>query len=166
MSETCAEFLIRRLSEWGIHRIYGYPGDGINGILGALDRAKDRMEFIQVRHEEMAAFMACAHAKFTDEVGVCLATSGPGAIHLLNGLYDARMDHVPVLAAPIPMRVPAPKPAHGRVRGVLVRAAEMVSEVRCEDHRLIPRITTTATVRWWATGNIAFSMRERDQETN
>lgn len=97
MSETCADFVTRRLSEWGITRIYGYPGDGINGFLGALDRAKDHMEFIQVRHEEMAAFMACAHAKFTGEVGVCLATSGPGAIHLLNGLYDAKMDHAPVL---------------------------------------------------------------------
>src|SRR5262249_3981826 len=74
------------------------PGDGINGILGALDRAKDRMHFVQARHEEMAAFMACAHAKFTGEVGVCAATSGPGAVHLLNGLYDARMDHQSVMA--------------------------------------------------------------------
>ena len=98
MSESCSDFLIERLGQWGVKRIYGYPGDGINGILGALDRAKDRMEFVQVRHEEMAAFMACAHAKFTGEVGVCLATSGPGAIHLLNGLYDAKLDHTPVLA--------------------------------------------------------------------
>ncbi|HEX3643620.1 MAG TPA: thiamine pyrophosphate-requiring protein, partial [Ktedonobacteraceae bacterium] len=79
-------------------RIYGYPGDGINGILGGLERNQELFEFIQVRHEEMAAFMATAHAKFTDEVGVCLATSGPGAIHLLNGLYDAKMDHQPVVA--------------------------------------------------------------------
>jgi pyruvate dehydrogenase (quinone) len=98
MAETTADFLLERLGDWGIRRIYGYPGDGINGILGALDRAKDRMHFVQVRHEEMAAFMACAHAKFTGEVGVCAATSGPGAIHLLNGLYDARMDHQPVVA--------------------------------------------------------------------
>jgi pyruvate dehydrogenase (quinone) len=98
MSEMVADFLIRRLSEWGIKRIYGYPGDGINGILGALHRASDFMDFIQVRHEEMSAFMACAHAKFTGEVGVCLATSGPGAIHLLNGLYDAQMDHQSVVA--------------------------------------------------------------------
>src|SRR5205814_10044499 len=83
---------------WGVHRIYGYPGDGINGIMGALERAEDDPRFIQVRHEEMAAFMACAHGKFTGEVGVCLATSGPGAIHLLNGRYDAKMDHAPVLA--------------------------------------------------------------------
>jgi pyruvate dehydrogenase (quinone) len=98
MSSTVADFFWKRMSEWGIKRIYGYPGDGINGLLGALDRAKDKFDFIQVRHEEMAAFMACAHAKFTGEVGVCLATSGPGAIHLLNGLYDARLDHQPVVA--------------------------------------------------------------------
>ncbi len=97
-SETAADFLLKRLSAWGITRIYGYPGDGINGIIGALDRASDQIEFIQARHEELAAFMACAHAKFTGEVGVCLATSGPGAIHLLNGLYDAKMDHQPVVA--------------------------------------------------------------------
>jgi pyruvate dehydrogenase (quinone) len=90
--------MVARLHEWGITRIYGYPGDGINGILGALDRAEDKIEFVQVRHEEMAAFMACGHAKFTGEVGVCLATSGPGAIHLLNGLYDAKLDHSPVVA--------------------------------------------------------------------
>src|SRR6478752_2516666 len=98
MSTNVSDFLLQRLGEWGIKRIYGFPGDGINGILGALNRAGDEFEFIQVRHEEMAAFMACGHAKFTGEVGVCLATSGPGAIHLLNGLYDAKLDHAPVLA--------------------------------------------------------------------
>jgi pyruvate dehydrogenase (quinone) len=97
MSATVGEFLLQRLSDWGVHRIYGYPGDGINGIIGAFEKTKD-MEFIQTRHEEMAAFMACAHAKFSGEVGVCLATSGPGAIHLLNGLYDAKADHQPVVA--------------------------------------------------------------------
>jgi pyruvate dehydrogenase (quinone) len=98
MAASVSDFLLERLKAWGIHRIYGYPGDGINGIMGALNRADGDPEFIQVRHEEMAAFMACAHAKFTGQIGVCLATSGPGAIHLLNGLYDARMDHQPVLA--------------------------------------------------------------------
>jgi pyruvate dehydrogenase (quinone) len=93
-----SEFVLHRLTEWGIHRLYGYPGDGINGFLGAFDRCGGDPEFIQVRHEEMAGFMACAHAKFTGEVGACIATSGPGAIHLLNGLYDARLDHQPVLA--------------------------------------------------------------------
>ena len=98
MAETTSDYLIHRLKEWGVKRIYGYPGDGINGILGALERVKDEIDFVQVRHEEMAAFMACAHAKFTGEVGVCMATSGPGAIHLLNGLYDAKLDHQPVVA--------------------------------------------------------------------
>jgi pyruvate dehydrogenase (quinone) len=104
MSETVGDFLLERLSTWGVKRIYGFPGDGINGLLGALGRSTNgphpagRPEFIQTRHEEMAAFMACAHAKFTGELGVCLATSGPGAIHLLNGLYDAKLDHQPVLA--------------------------------------------------------------------
>src|SRR6184192_2563613 len=98
MAELVSDFLLKRLSEWGVKRIYGYPGDGINGILGGLERSQDLFEFVQVRHEEMAALMATAHAKFTDEVGVCLATSGPGAIHLLNGLYDAKMDHRPVVA--------------------------------------------------------------------
>jgi pyruvate dehydrogenase (quinone) len=97
MKQTTADFLLERLHENGVRRIYGYPGDGINSIVGALAR-QDRIEFVQVRHEEMAAFMACAHAKWTGEVGVCLATSGPGAIHLLNGLYDAKLDHAPVLA--------------------------------------------------------------------
>ena len=98
MGDTVGDFLLKRLSEWGVHRVYGYPGDGINDIMGAFERRQNGLEFIQVRHEEMAAFMACAHAKFTGEVGVCLATSGPGAIHLLNGLYDAKMDHAPVVA--------------------------------------------------------------------
>ena len=95
---NASDYLLERLVEWGFHRIYGYPGDGINGIMGAFDRIGDELRFIQVRHEEMAAFMACAHAKFTGEVGICLATSGPGAIHLLNGLYDAKLDHTPVVA--------------------------------------------------------------------
>jgi len=98
MSETVSDFLLRRLREWGVKRVYGYPGDGINAIVGAFDRAGNDPQFTQVRHEEMAAFMACGHAKFTGELGVCLATSGPGAIHLLNGLYDAKLDHQPVLA--------------------------------------------------------------------
>ena len=98
MSQTAADFMLERLGEWGIKRIYGYPGDGINGILGALGRHEDEIEFVQARHEEMAAFMACGHAKWTGQPGVCLATSGPGAIHLLNGLYDAKLDHQPVVA--------------------------------------------------------------------
>src|SRR5690242_21855231 len=96
MAELVADFVLKRLREWGIERIYGYPGDGINAFLGALDRAQEQggPEFIQARHEEMAAFMACGHAKFAgpDTIGVCMATSGPGAVHLLNGLYDAKLD--------------------------------------------------------------------------
>ena len=98
MGQKTSDFLVQRMAEWGVRRVYGYPGDGINGIMGALDRANGKIDFVQVRHEEMAAFMACAHAKFTGQVGVCLATSGPGAIHLLNGLYDAKLDHQPVVA--------------------------------------------------------------------
>jgi pyruvate dehydrogenase (quinone) len=98
MADKVSDFILQRLSDWGIKRIYGYPGDGINGIMGAMDRAGDRFELVRARHEEMLAFMACAHAKFTGQVGVCLATSGPGAIHLLNGLYDAKLDHQPVVA--------------------------------------------------------------------
>jgi pyruvate dehydrogenase (quinone) len=92
-----ADFVVERLHAWGVRRIYGYSGDGINGVIGALQRA-DKIEFVQVRHEEMAAFMAVAHAKFTGELGVCLSTGGPGATHLITGLYDAKLDHAPVLA--------------------------------------------------------------------
>ena len=98
MAQNVSEFVWKRLAEWGIHRVFGYPGDGVGGLDVALEKAKDHMHYVQVRHEEMAAFMASAHAKFTDEVGLCYATSGPGAIHLLNGLYDAKADHVPVVA--------------------------------------------------------------------
>ena len=98
MPETVSDFLVQRLKDWGVQHLYGYSGDGINGILGALDRAGNEPRFIQVRHEESAALMASAHARFTDAPGVCLATQGPGAIHLLNGLYDAKLDHQPVVA--------------------------------------------------------------------
>lgn len=98
MAMTVGDFLVERLYQWGVRRIYGYPGDGINGVFGALNRANEKIRFIQARHEEMAAFMASADAKFSGGLGVCIATSGPGATHLLTGLYDARMDHMPVLA--------------------------------------------------------------------
>jgi pyruvate dehydrogenase (quinone) len=98
MSATVGEFMVQRLMEWGVSTIYGYPGDGITPFLEGLRQSQDRLRFVQVRHEEQAAFMACAHAKFTGQVGVCMATSGPGAIHLLNGLYDAKLDHAPVVA--------------------------------------------------------------------
>src|SRR5262245_29983850 len=98
MSESVSDFIVKRLAQWGVRRVFGYPGDGIHGLMGAFGRDSHDIEFIQARHEELAAFMACAHAKFSGEVGVCIATSGPGAIHLLNGLYDAKMDHQPVVA--------------------------------------------------------------------
>ena len=98
MAQNVSSFILQRLRGFGVQRIYGYPGDGINGHPGRVPRAGDELEFVQTRHEELAAFMACAHAKFTGEVGVCMATSGPGAIHLLNGLYDAKLDHQPVVA--------------------------------------------------------------------
>jgi pyruvate dehydrogenase (quinone) len=98
MGMNVSEFVWHRLSEWGLNRVYGYPGDGVGGLDVALQKASDVMEYVQVRHEEMAAFMASAHAKFTGQPGLCYATSGPGAIHLLNGLYDAKLDHVPVVA--------------------------------------------------------------------
>ncbi len=98
MSRTTSDVMVERLIDWGVRVVFGLPGDGINGIMEALRTRQDRVSFVQVRHEEAAAFMACGYAKYTGRLGVCLATSGPGAIHLLNGLYDAKMDGAPVLA--------------------------------------------------------------------
>src|SRR3990170_6333377 len=98
MAQTAAEVLVDVLQEWGVDTVFGMPGDGINGIMEALRKKRDAIRFVQVRHEESAAFMACAYAKFTGRLGVCLATSGPGGLHLLNGLYDAKLDCQPVLA--------------------------------------------------------------------
>src|SRR3982075_2600888 len=98
MAETAADILVGVLRAWDVQLLFGLPGDGINGVMEALRKRRDEIRFIQVRHEEAAAFMACAYAKFTGKLGVCLATSGPGGIHLLNGLYDAKLDGQPVLA--------------------------------------------------------------------
>src|SRR5437660_2714044 len=98
MADTGADVLIETIMDWGVEVVFGLPGDGINGIMEALRKRQDEIRFIQVRHEEAAAFMACAYAKFTGKLGVCVATSGPGGIHLLNGLYDAKLDKQPVLA--------------------------------------------------------------------
>jgi pyruvate dehydrogenase (quinone) len=98
MSQTVGDFLVQRLHAWGVRHIFGYPGDGINGVFGALNRAEGKIQFVQARHEEKAAFMASAYAKFSGNLGVCIATSGPGASHLITGLYDALLDHQPVLA--------------------------------------------------------------------
>lgn len=98
MAKTTADLLVEKLIDWNVNVIFGIPGDGINGIMEALRKQQEKVRFIQVRHEESAAFMACAYAKYTGRLGVCLATSGPGGIHLLNGLYDAKLDQQPVLA--------------------------------------------------------------------
>src|SRR5215217_5164682 len=98
MALTAADVLVEAIIDWGVDIVFGLPGDGINGIMEALRTRQDKVRFIQVRHEESAAFMACAYAKYTGKLGCCLATSGPGGIHLLNGLYDAKLDQAPVLA--------------------------------------------------------------------
>src|SRR3954463_11359918 len=98
MATTVADYLLERLRAWKVEQVFGYGGDGINGLLAAWQKAGDSPRFIQARHEELAAFEATGYAKFSGKVGVCTATSGPGAIHLLNGLYDAKLDHVPVVA--------------------------------------------------------------------
>jgi pyruvate dehydrogenase (quinone) len=140
MSNTVGDFLLQRLSDWGINRIYGYPGDGINGIMGAMGRAADRFEYVRARHEEMTAFMACAHAKFTGQVGVCLATSGPGAIHLLNGLYDAKLDHQPVVAI-------VGQQARAALGGHYQQEVDLISLFKDVAHEYVQMITTPAQVR-------------------
>ncbi len=140
MAEKVSDYLLTRLSAWGVNRIYGYPGDGINGIVGALDRASDRIHFVQARHEEMAAFMACAHAKFTGEVGVCLATSGPGAIHLLNGLYDAKLDHQPVVAI-------VGQQARAALGGDYQQEVDLIALFKDVAHEYVHMASTPAQVR-------------------
>ena len=140
MAEKVGDFVLKRLTEWGIHRIYGYPGDGINGLVGAFERVDHQLEFVQVRHEEMAAFMACAHAKFTGEVGVCMATSGPGAIHLLNGLYDASMDHAPVVAI-------VGQQARAALGGSYQQEVDLVSLFKDVAHEYVHMATVPAQIR-------------------
>src|SRR2546421_11686340 len=100
MADTAADVLVEGITRWGVDTVFGLPGDGINGLMEALRQRQDRVRFVQVRHEEAAAFMACGYAKFTGKLGVCLATSGPGGLHLLNGLYHPKLDGQPVLALP------------------------------------------------------------------
>src|ERR671923_40954 len=148
------DFLVERLAQWGVERIYGYPGDGINGIMGALERAEDRIEFIQVRHEEMAAFMACGHAKFTGEVGVCLATSGPGAIHLLNGLYDAKLDHQPVVAI-------VGQQARAALGGHYQQEVDLVSLFKDVAHEYVHMVSDPAQVRHLIDRALRIALAER-----
>src|SRR5947199_6527950 len=142
MSQTVGDYLLDRLTTWGVDRIYGYPGDGINGLMGAFERSNNgqRPEFIQTRHEEMAAFMACAHAKFTGEVGVCLATSGPGAIHLLNGLYDAKLDHQPVVAI-------VGQQARAAIGGSYQQEVDLVSLFKDVAHEYVYMASSPAQIR-------------------
>jgi pyruvate dehydrogenase (quinone) len=139
MADTVGDFLLQRMNAWGVQRVFGYPGDGINGIMGAFGRQKD-IEFIQTRHEEMAAFMATAHAKFTGEVGVCVATSGPGAIHLLNGLYDAKLDHQPVVAI-------VGQQKRSSIGGDYQQEVDLVSLFKDVAHEYVHMATDAAQVR-------------------
>jgi len=148
MTRTVGDYLLERLSAWGVRRIYGYPGDGINGIMGAFgrltastaDKPDEGMRFIQAGHEELAAFMACAHAKFTGEVGVCLATSGPGAIHLLNGLYDASLDHQPVVAI-------VGQQKRSAIGGDYQQEVDLISLFKDVAHEFVHMATTPEQVR-------------------
>jgi pyruvate dehydrogenase (quinone) len=154
MADTVADFLLARLREWGISRVYGYPGDGINGILGALDRASDHLTFVQARHEEMAAFMACAHAKFTGQVGVCLATSGPGAIHLLNGLYDAKLDHQPVVAI-------VGQQARAALGGAYQQEVDLITLFKDVAHEFVHMASTPEQIRHLVDRAVRIAIAER-----
>jgi pyruvate dehydrogenase (quinone) len=154
MAELVADFLLKRINEWGLKRIYGFPGDGINGIIGAIDRAGDKIDYVQVRHEELAAFMACAHAKFTGEVGICLATSGPGAIHLLNGLYDAKMDHQPVVAI-------VGQQARAALGGDYQQEVDLISLFKDVAHEYVHMASTPAQVRHLVDRAIRIAKAER-----
>jgi pyruvate dehydrogenase (quinone) len=154
MSQNASDFLIQRITQWGINRIYGYPGDGINGIIGAIDRAGDAINYVQVRHEEMAAFMACAHSKFTGEVGVCLATSGPGAIHLLNGLYDAKMDHASVVAI-------VGQQARAAMGGDYQQEVDLISLFKDVAHEYVHMASTPAQIRHLVDRAIRIAKAER-----
>jgi pyruvate dehydrogenase (quinone) len=140
VAATVSDFLVERLRAWGVRRVFGYPGDGINGVVGALARASDEIGFVQARHEEMAAFMACGHAKFTGEAGVCLATSGPGAIHLLNGLYDAKMDRQPVVAI-------VGQQARSALGGQYQQEADLLSLFKDVASEYAQMVTTAAQLR-------------------
>ncbi|MEJ7784076.1 MAG: thiamine pyrophosphate-binding protein, partial [Solirubrobacteraceae bacterium] len=149
-----SDFIVERLGKWGVRRIYGYPGDGINGIMGALQRAEDEIDFVQVRHEEMAAFMACGHAKWTGEVGVCLATSGPGAIHLLNGLYDAKLDHQPVVAI-------VGQQARAALGGSYQQEVDLVSLFKDVAHEYVQFVTQPEQVRHVIDRAVRIALSER-----
>ncbi len=154
MAPTVSDHLLERLSAWDVERVYGYPGDGILGLMAALDRASERLELVRVRHEEMSAFMACAHAKFTGEVGVCMATSGPGAIHLLNGLYDAKLDHQPVLAI-------VGQQARAGLGGSYQQEIDLVSLFKDVAHEYVHMATDAAQIRHLVDRAVRTALSER-----
>jgi pyruvate dehydrogenase (quinone) len=154
MAHSVSDFLVARLCGWGVRRIFGYPGDGINGIVGAIARAGDTLEFVQVRHEEMAAFMACGHAKYTGEIGVCLATSGPGAIHLLTGLYDAKVDHQPVLAI-------VGQQARSALGGHYQQEVDLVSVFKDVASEYVQMVTTASQLRHVVDRAVRIALAER-----
>ncbi|HLK23252.1 MAG TPA: thiamine pyrophosphate-requiring protein [Caulobacteraceae bacterium] len=154
MAQKVGDFLVERLHAWGVRRIFGYPGDGINGVIEALNRAKGKIDFVQVRHEEMAAFMASAHAKFTGELGVCLATSGPGASHLVTGLYDARLDHMPVLAI-------AGQQARGAMGGHYQQEVDLASLYKDVAGAFVQQASSPAQVRHLVDRAVRIAIGER-----
>ena len=154
MSQTVGDFFVARLHEWGVRKIFGYPGDGINGVIEALNRADGKIKFIQARHEEMAAFMASAYAKFTGELGVCLATSGPGASHLITGMYDARLDHMPVLAI-------AGQQARNAIGGHYQQEVDLVSMFKDVAGAFVQQASSPAQVRHLVDRAIRIALGER-----
>jgi len=154
MAQTVGDFLVERLHAWGVRLIFGYPGDGINGVFGALNRAGNKIKFVQARHEEMAAFMASAYSKFTGELGVCIATSGPGATHLVTGLYDARLDHVPVLAI-------AGQQARNALGGHYQQEVDLVSLLKDVAGAFIQQASSPAQVRHLVDRAIRTALGER-----
>jgi thiamine pyrophosphate-dependent acetolactate synthase large subunit-like protein len=154
MAQTVGDFLVARLHAWGVRRIFGYPGDGINGVFGALQRAGNKIGFVQARHEEMAAFMACAYSKFTGELGVCIATSGPGATHLVTGLYDARLDHVPVLAI-------AGQQSRNSLGGHYQQEVDLVSLLKDVAGAFVQQASSPAQVRHLVDRAIRIALGER-----
>ncbi|MGH8819510.1 MAG: thiamine pyrophosphate-binding protein, partial [Achromobacter pestifer] len=151
--KTVSDFVLGRLDQWGVQRVFGYPGDGINGLIGAFGRNK-ALEFVQARHEEAAAFMACAHAKFTGQVGVCLATSGPGAIHLLNGLYDAKLDHQPVVAI-------VGQQARSALGGDYQQEVDLVSLFKDVAHDFVHMVTSPLQARHMVDRAMRIAMERR-----
>jgi pyruvate dehydrogenase (quinone) len=154
MSRTVGDFIVSRLHEWGIRHIFGYPGDGINGVIEALNRAGNRPKFIQARHEEMAAFMASAYAKFTGDLGVCIATSGPGASHLITGLYDALLDHQPVLAI-------AGQQARNALGGQYQQELDLVSMFKDVAGAYVQQASSPAQVRHLVDRAVRISLAQR-----